>query len=72
MESEKFKAMQDKALEQLRSGKSLTGKKEWQFRPLENMHTIVWLDAMHYKSKRRWQGRQQSSVQCLGYRQERI
>jgi len=28
MESEKFKAMQAKALEQLRSGKSLTGKKE--------------------------------------------
>jgi putative transposase len=23
--------------------------KEWQCRPLENMYTIVWLDAMHYK-----------------------
>ena len=25
--------------------------KEWQSRPLENMYTILWLDAMHYKVK---------------------
>lgn len=25
--------------------------KDWQCRPLENMYTIVWLDAMHYKVK---------------------
>ena len=25
--------------------------KEWQSRPLEQMYTIVWLDAMHYKVK---------------------
>lgn len=25
--------------------------KEWQSRPLEDMYTIVWLDAMHYKVK---------------------
>lgn len=25
--------------------------KEWQSRPLEEMYTIVWLDAMHYKVK---------------------
>lgn len=25
--------------------------KEWQSRPLEELYTIVWLDAMHYKVK---------------------
>nr|WP_317193108.1 hypothetical protein [Pedobacter segetis] len=25
--------------------------KEWQFRPLEPLYTIVWLDAMHYNVK---------------------
>jgi putative transposase len=25
--------------------------KEWQNRPLEALYTIVWLDAMYYKSK---------------------
>jgi putative transposase len=31
--------------------KIIPGVKEWQSRPLEELYTIVWLDAMHYKVK---------------------
>ncbi|MCD8177636.1 MAG: transposase, partial [Tannerellaceae bacterium] len=52
-----FESIKNKALEQLKSGKSISSItdrvlpeiKAWRCRPLENVYPTRWMDAIHYK-----------------------
>ncbi len=48
----------------------MTGQKEWQSRPLENVYTFVFMDAIHYKVKTEGQIKNGAAYVVIGVNKE--